>query len=71
MKQKKKMGLTTQIFIGLFLGLFVGIIFNLFVPSSYIKDTILVNGVFDVLGQGFIRLMQMLVVPLVLSLIHI
>ena len=65
MKQKKKMGLTTQIFIGLFLGLLVGIVFNLFVPSSYIKDTILVNGVFDVLGQGFIRLMQMLVVPLV------
>lgn len=65
MKQKKKMGLTTQIFIGLFLGLLVGIVFNLFVPSSYIKDTILVNGIFDVLGQGFIRLMQMLVVPLV------
>lgn len=63
--KKKKLGLTTQIFIGLFLGLFVGIIFNLFVPSSYIKDTIIVNGVFDVLGQGFIRLMQMLVVPLV------
>ncbi|WP_311437221.1 dicarboxylate/amino acid:cation symporter [Finegoldia magna] len=65
MKKKKKRGLTTQIFIGLFLGLLVGIVFNLFVPSSYIKDTILVNGVFDVLGQGFIRLMQMLVVPLV------
>ena len=65
MKQKKKMGLTTQIFIGLFLGLLVGIVFNLFVPSSYIKDTILVNGIFDVLGQGFIRLMQMLVVPVV------
>ena len=63
--KKKKLGLTTQIFIGLFLGLFVGIIFNVFVPSSYIKDTIIVNGVFDVLGQGFIRLMQMLVVPLV------
>lgn len=65
MKKKKKRGLTTQIFIGLFLGLLVGIAFNLFVPSSYIKDTILVNGIFDVLGQGFIRLMQMLVVPLV------
>ena len=65
MKKKKKRGLTTQIFIGLFLGLLVGIVFNLFVPSSYIKDTILVNGIFDVLGQGFIRLMQMLVVPLV------
>ena len=65
MKKKKKRGLTTQIFIGLFLGLLVGIVFNLFVPTSYIKDTILVNGIFDVLGQGFIRLMQMLVVPLV------
>ena len=65
MKKKKKRGLTNQIFIGLFLGLLVGIVFNLFVPSSYIKDTILVNGIFDVLGQGFIRLMQMLVVPLV------
>ncbi|MDU5977657.1 MAG: dicarboxylate/amino acid:cation symporter [Finegoldia magna] len=65
MKKKKKRGLTTQIFIGLFLGLLVGIVFNLFVPSSYLKDTILVNGIFDVLGQGFIRLMQMLVVPLV------
>ncbi|MBS5970213.1 MAG: dicarboxylate/amino acid:cation symporter [Finegoldia magna] len=65
MKKKKKRGLTTQIFIGLFMGLLVGIVFNLFVPSSYIKDTILVNGIFDVLGQGFIRLMQMLVVPLV------
>lgn len=65
MKKKKERGLTTQIFIGLFLGLLVGIVFNLFVPSSYIKDTILVNGIFDVLGQGFIRLMQMLVVPLV------
>ena len=36
-----------------------------FVPSGYIKDTVLVNGVFYVVGNGFLRLMQMLVVPLV------
>lgn len=34
-------------------------------PVSYIKDTVIVEGVLYVIGQGFIRLMQMLVVPLV------
>ena len=34
-------------------------------PNGFIKDTVLINGVFYVVGQGFIRLMQMLVVPLV------
>lgn len=37
-----------------------------FLKEGYFRDTILVGGVFYVLGQGFIRLMQMLVVPLVL-----
>ena len=35
------------------------------IPSGYIKDTVIVEGVLYVVGQGFIRLMQMLVVPLV------
>lgn len=61
----KKMGLTTQIFIGLILGLIVGVVMNLWVPAGYVRDTILVNGVFHVVGTGFIRLMKMLVVPLV------
>ena len=63
--KKKKIGLTTQIFIGLILGLVVGIIFNLFIPSSYVRDTVFVDGIFYVVGTGFIRLMKMLVVPLV------
>ena len=29
------------------------------------RDTVLVDGIFYVVGQGFLRLMQMLVVPLV------
>lgn len=64
-KEKKSFGLTTRIFIGLLTGLAVGVIFNLFVPSSYVRDTILVDGVFYIIGNGFIRLMKMLVVPLV------
>lgn len=61
----KKMGLTSQIFVGLILGLIVGVVMNLWVPAGYVRDTILVNGVFYVVGTGFIRLMKMLVVPLV------
>ena len=34
-------------------------------PNGYFRDTVLVGGIFYVVGQGFIRLMQMLVVPLV------
>lgn len=64
-KEKKKMGLTTKIFIALIAGAIVGVIMHYYVPSGYIRDDIIVGGVFYVLGQGFLRLMQMLVVPLV------
>lgn len=64
-EKKKKMGLTTKIFVGLIGGLILGVILNLWVPNSYFRDTILVDGVFYVIGNGFIRLMKMLVVPLV------
>lgn len=65
MKEKKKMGLTTKIFIGLIGGLLFGVILNLWIPNSYFRDDILVDGIFYVIGNGFIRLMKMLVVPLV------
>lgn len=64
-KERKKMGLTTKIFVGLIGGLILGVILNLWVPNSYFRDTILVDGIFYVIGNGFIRLMKMLVVPLV------
>lgn len=63
--KKSKLGLTTKIFIGLIAGAIFGILLNYFVPNGYIKDDILINGILYVIGQGFIRLMQMLVVPLV------
>ena len=64
-KTKKKIGLSTQIFIALLIGALLGVVIHYWVPSSYIKDTVIVEGVLYVVGQGFIRLMQMLVVPLV------
>lgn len=63
--EKKKIGLSTQIFIALITGALLGVVIHYFVPSSYIRDTVIVEGIFYVVGQGFIRLMQMLVVPLV------
>lgn len=58
-------GLTGAILIALLLGLVCGVIFHYLVPAGTIRDDVFVNGIFYMVGQGFIRLMQMLVVPLV------
>lgn len=62
---KKKMGLSTQIFAALLIGAVIGVLIHYVLPSGTIKDKVLVEGILYVVGQGFIRLMQMLVVPLV------
>ena len=64
-KTKKKLSLSTIIFIALLTGAIFGIPIHYFIPEGYFRDTILINGILYVLGNGFIRLMQMLVVPLV------
>lgn len=64
-KAKKKLGLTTKIFIALIVGAIFGMVLHYVVPSGHIKDNILIEGVLYIVGQGFIRLMKMLVVPLV------
>lgn len=64
-KKKKGLSLSTQIFIALISGAILGVLIHYFMNDGYLKNTIIVEGVFYVIGQGFIRLMQMLVVPLV------
>lgn len=63
--KNKKMGLTTKILLGLLVGSVLGVILNYLIPEGYIRDKIVIDGILYVVGQGFIRLMQMLVVPLV------
>lgn len=65
-REKRAIGLSTKIFIALLLGAIAGIAVNYLLPDSYFKNTILINGILYVIGNGFIRLMQMLVIPLVM-----
>ena len=64
-ENRNKPGLTTMIFIALLLGAAAGALLHAFAADVPAVQNILIGGVFYVVGQGFIRLMQMLVVPLV------
>lgn len=61
----KSVSLGSWILIGMILGLIFGMIINLYVHDPFIKDVLLMNNIFYLGGNGFIRLMKMLVVPLV------
>lgn len=62
--RKKKLSLASKILIGMLLGLFVGFLIKQCPPSIFINQYI-VNGIFDIIGKIFIRLLEMLVVPIV------
>jgi len=62
---RRKLSMTTRILISLGAGIICGIACNLAIPPDSWADTYIIEGACYVLGQGFIRLMQMLVVPLV------
>ena len=65
-RSNKKLWIDNKIFIGLILGAICGVILYYYVPNGTFRDDILINGVFYVVGDScFLRLMQMLVVPLV------
>ena len=65
-KKKKKLSDTGKILLGLLLGAVFGIM-NYLVPDSSIKNDVVINGVLYVIGNGFLKLMKMLVVPLVFT----
>lgn len=64
-KNTNKRSLTSKIFIALIAGLVVGMLMHYLIPDSSFKNDVLIEGIFYTIGQLFIRLMQMLVVPLV------
>ncbi len=61
----RRIGLTGWIFIALVAGIAVGTACNYAVPTGSAVDEVMIEGLFYLVGQGFIRLMQMLVAPLV------
>ncbi len=63
MSQKQTM--TTKILIWMVAGLALGSLLNAFASSSEFINTYVVNGLFHVVGEIFINLLKMLVVPLV------
>lgn len=61
---KKKLTLTSKILLGLLLGFIFGLILKQ-MPSSYIKDTVILGGIIKIFGSGFTSAIKMMVVPLV------
>ena len=61
----KKISLGNWILIGMILGLIFGLFLNFHVDNPFIKNVVLMDNVFYLGGNGFIKLMKMLVVPLV------
>lgn len=62
---KKRLSLTTWILVSLVVGVVAGLIISLVAPEGSAFDLYVTEGLFYVLGQWFIRLMQMIVIPLV------
>ena len=60
----KSLGLSVKVLIALALGIVAGIIVYT-LPQGVFRDTVLINGVFQLVGQIFLRSIMMLVVPLV------
>lgn len=67
---KKKLSLTTKILIALIVGLVVGLVVHP-MANGTLRDVVLIDGLFTLLGQVFLRAIMMIVVPLVfISLVN-
>ncbi|EEX47627.1 dicarboxylate/amino acid:cation symporter [Jonquetella anthropi] len=61
---KKKSSLTARVMVGLVAGILIGLAVNRMDPG-FLRDQLLVGGLFNFMGQIFLRLIMMLVPPLV------
>lgn len=67
---KKKLSLTTKILIALIIGLAAGLAVHPMAEGT-LRDVVLIDGLFTLLGQLFLRAIMMIVVPLVfISLVN-
>ncbi|WP_283170493.1 dicarboxylate/amino acid:cation symporter [Curtanaerobium respiraculi] len=63
--ESNKFNLTTWILLSLALGVAAGLVCNAMLPRETMAYDILIEGVCYVFGQWFVRIMQMMVIPLV------
>ena len=49
--KKKKLGLTTAIFIALLAGAVTGILLHYVVPAGFVRDEVVIGGIFYVIGK--------------------
>lgn len=61
----KNMPTTTNIFIAMISGLIIGAVINKYTASEGVIQVVLVKGLIHILGQSYIRILQMLALPLV------
>jgi Na+/H+-dicarboxylate symporter len=60
------MSFTQRILIGMVAGVVTGVLLNLIAPESAVVQSLLIEGLFRVVGTIFVALLQLMVVPLVL-----
>ena len=65
-EKKRKYGLTARIFIGLLAGIVTGLVLYM-LPSSHVKDVVVLDGIMAFVGTGFMRLLMMVLVPVVFT----
>ena len=65
-ESKKAASLGKRSIIGMILGLILGAILC-FVPSSYIRDDIIINTVLNIVGNGYLNLIKMTIIPFVFA----
>ena len=64
MRREKKLNSTTFLLLALGLGIVFGFVCKA-LPAGILRDVILLNGLLRFLGNGFVSLIKMMVVPLV------
>ena len=64
--EKKKMGLASKVLIALVIGVVVGIIVHS-LPAGALRDKFLIDGIFQFVGQVFLRRIMMVIAPLVFA----
>ena len=66
LESKKAATLGKKSIIGMILGLALGAILC-FVPNGYVRDDIIINTILNIVGNGYLNLIKMTIIPFVFA----